>query len=67
MVKVTKQTLIEQALNEQLKERQEIEWKLQKLSKNMDYLERNKSKEENIIIEATYQKHLLDDEIFFEQ
>ena len=42
MVKVTKETLIEQDLNEKLKERREMEWKLQKLAKNMDYLERDK-------------------------
>ena len=65
--KVTKQTLIEQALNEQLKERQEMERKLQKLAKTMDYLERAKREEEAPLIEAAYQKHLLDDEIFFTQ
>ena len=42
MVKVTKETLIEQDLNEKLKERWEMEWKLQNLAKTMDYLERDK-------------------------
>ena len=46
MVEVTKQTLIEQVLNEQLKEWQEMECKLQKLAKAMDYLEREKIEEE---------------------
>jgi len=65
--KVTKQILMEQALHEQLKERQEMERKLQKLAKTMDYLERAKREEEAPLIEAAYQKHLVDDEIFFEQ
>jgi len=58
---------MEQALHEQLKERQEMERKLQKLAKTMDYLERAKREEEAPLIEAAYQKHLVDDEIFFEQ
>ena len=45
MVKVIKHTLIEHALNEQLKERKEMEGKLQKLEKTMDYLERAKREE----------------------
>ena len=36
--KVTKQILMEQALHDQLKERQEMELKLQKWAKTMDYL-----------------------------
>ena len=32
-----------------------------------DYLERAKREEETHLIEASYQKHLVDDEIFFEQ
>ena len=40
--KVTKKILMEYALYEQLKERQEMERKLQKLAKTMDYLERAK-------------------------
>ena len=58
---------MERDLYEQLKERQEMERKLQKLAKTMDYLERTKREEEAPLIEATYQKHLLDDEIFFTQ
>ncbi|KAG8053615.1 hypothetical protein GUJ93_ZPchr0001g30626 [Zizania palustris] len=41
---VTKQAVMELALNEQLKERQELEKKLQKLAKTMDYLERAKGR-----------------------
>ena len=44
-----------------------MERKLQKLAKNMDYLERAKREEEAPLIEATYQNHLVDDEIFFTQ
>ena len=58
MVKVTKETLIEQDLNEKLKERWEMEWKLQKLAKTMDYLERDKREEETHLIEAAYQDGL---------
>ena len=65
--KVTKKTLIEHPLNEQLKERHQMEHKLHKLEKTMDYLERAKIEEETHLIEATYQNHLVDDEIFFEQ
>ena len=43
-----------------------MERKLQKLAKTMDYLERTKRQEETHLIEAFYQKHLVDDEIFFE-
>ena len=63
--KVTKKILMEQAFYEQLKERHEIESKLQKLAKTMDYLERDKREEESPLIEATYQNHLVDDEILF--
>ena len=67
MVKVTNYTLIEQDLNEKLKETQEMEWKLQKLANTMDYLEMAKRVEETQLIEAAYQKNLVDDEIFFEK
>ena len=50
MVEITKQTLIEQVLNAQLKERWEMERKLQKLAKTMDYLERAKREEETHLI-----------------
>ena len=44
-----------------------MEHKLQKLAKTMDYLEMDKREEETHLIEAAYQNHLVDDEIFFEQ
>eukprot|EP00252_Welwitschia_mirabilis_P011385 TRINITY_DN2560_c0_g2_i1.p1 TRINITY_DN2560_c0_g2~~TRINITY_DN2560_c0_g2_i1.p1 ORF type:complete len:988 (-),score=247.89 TRINITY_DN2560_c0_g2_i1:58-3021(-) len=64
---VTKQDVLEQVLIEQLKERQEMERKLQKLAKTMDYLERARREEEAPLIEAAYQKRLVDDKLFFEQ
>ncbi|KAL5981079.1 hypothetical protein ACLOJK_028999 [Asimina triloba] len=57
--KVTKQSLMELALSEQLRERQEMEKKLQKMAKTMDYLERAKREEEVPLIEEAYMQHLV--------
>ncbi|XP_077214480.1 eukaryotic translation initiation factor 3 subunit A-like [Tasmannia lanceolata] len=65
--KVTKQSLIELALSEQLKERQEMEKKLQKLAKTMDYLERAKREEEAPLIEAAFQERLVEEKILHER
>ncbi|KNA03329.1 hypothetical protein SOVF_210250, partial [Spinacia oleracea] len=51
--KLTKQALMELALNEQLREKQEMEKKLQKLNKQMDYLERANREEAAQLIEST--------------
>lgn len=64
---MTKQSLMEEALNEQQRERQESERKLQKLAKTMDHFERAKREEEAPLIDAAYQKRLEDDAVFFEQ
>ncbi|XP_020706128.1 eukaryotic translation initiation factor 3 subunit A-like [Dendrobium catenatum] len=56
--KVTKQALIEMALSEQLKERQEMEKKLQRLAKTMDYMERAKREEEAPLIEQAFDQRL---------
>ncbi|THU67772.1 hypothetical protein C4D60_Mb05t28220 [Musa balbisiana] len=64
--KVTKQTLIELALSEQLKERQDLEKKLQKLAKTMDYMERAKREEEAQLIEQAFQQRLVEEKIFHE-
>ncbi|RZB48399.1 Eukaryotic translation initiation factor 3 subunit A isoform B [Glycine soja] len=48
--KITKQTLMELTLTEQLRERQEMEKKLQKLAKTMDYLERAKREEKERLV-----------------
>ncbi|XP_047340607.1 eukaryotic translation initiation factor 3 subunit A-like [Impatiens glandulifera] len=59
--KVTKQSLMELALTEQLRERQEMEKKLQKLAKTMDYLERAKREEAAPLIEAAFQRRLVEE------
>lgn len=65
--KLSKQHLMEEALSEQIKERQEMERKLQKLSKTMDHLERAKREEERPLIEEAYRKRLQDDEKFYQE
>ncbi|KAJ8772048.1 hypothetical protein K2173_027225 [Erythroxylum novogranatense] len=65
--KVTKQTLMERALSEQLRERQEMEKKLQKLARTMDYLERAKREEEASLIEAAYQRRLVEEKLLHER
>ncbi|KAL6960070.1 Eukaryotic translation initiation factor 3 subunit A [Sarracenia purpurea var. burkii] len=65
--KVTKQTLMELALSEQLRERQEMEKKLQKLAKTMDYLERAKREEAAPLIKAAFQHRLLEENIIHER
>lgn len=60
--KITKKTLMELALNEQLREKQEMEKKLQKLAKTMDYLERAKREEAAPLIEAAFQRRLAEEE-----
>jgi len=67
VTKLTKQILMEEALSEQMKERQEMERKLLKLSKTMDHLERAKREEERPLIEEAYHKRLRDDESFYQQ
>ncbi|XP_010541009.1 PREDICTED: eukaryotic translation initiation factor 3 subunit A isoform X2 [Tarenaya hassleriana] len=59
--KVTKKSVMARALSEQLKERQEMEKKLQKLAKTMDYLERAKREEAAPLIEAAYQRRLVEE------
>ncbi|KAK8941301.1 Eukaryotic translation initiation factor 3 subunit A [Platanthera zijinensis] len=65
--KVTKQALIEMALSEQLKERQELEKKLQRLAKTMDYMERAKREEEAPLIEQAFLQHLAEEQIIHER
>ncbi|KAG2587284.1 hypothetical protein PVAP13_5NG132100 [Panicum virgatum] len=64
---LTKEAIMELALSEQLKERQEMEKKLQKLAKTMDYLERAKRQEEAPLIEQAFQKRLEEEKILHEQ
>ncbi|XP_044471259.1 eukaryotic translation initiation factor 3 subunit A-like isoform X2 [Mangifera indica] len=65
--KVTKQSLMERALTEQLRERQEMEKKLQKLAKTMDYLERAKREEAAPLIEAAFQRRLVEEKVLHER
>lgn len=65
--KVTKQALMELALSEQLKERQELEKKLQKLAKTMDYMERAKREEEALLLEQAFQQRLVEEKILHER
>lgn len=64
---VTKQTIMEMALSEQLRERQEMEKKLQKLAKTMDYLERAKREEAAPLIEAAFQRRLVEEKVLHER
>ncbi|CAI9760741.1 unnamed protein product [Fraxinus pennsylvanica] len=65
--KITKQHLMELALTEQLRERQEMEKKIQKLAKTMDYLERAKRDEAAPLIEAAFQLRLSEEEALHER
>lgn len=58
---------MELTLTEQLRERQEMEKKLQKLAKTMDYLERAKREEAAPLIEAAYQQRLVEERILHER
>ncbi|EOY11582.1 hypothetical protein SCA6_003314 [Theobroma cacao] len=64
--KLTKQTLLERAMNEQLKERQEQEKRLQKVAKTMDHLERAKREEAAPLIEAAFQQRLVEEKVLHE-
>ncbi|XP_024962459.1 eukaryotic translation initiation factor 3 subunit A-like [Cynara cardunculus var. scolymus] len=65
--KVTKQTLMELALQEQVRERQEMEKKLQKLIKTMDHFERAKREEAAPLIEAAYERRLGEEKLHHER
>ncbi|KAK1326232.1 Eukaryotic translation initiation factor 3 subunit A [Acorus calamus] len=65
--KLTKQSLIELHISEQLKERQEMEKKLQKLAKTMDYMERARREEEVALIADAYRLRLREEEILHER
>lgn len=65
--KVTKQTLLDMAMSEQMKERDDREKKLNKLSKTMDHLERAKREESAPLIEAAYQQRLVEERVLHER
>ncbi|KAL3650132.1 Eukaryotic translation initiation factor 3 subunit A [Castilleja foliolosa] len=58
---LTKQALLDLAVTEKLREKQEMEKKLQKLAKNMDYLERAKREDSAPLIEAAFQRRLVEE------
>lgn len=62
-----KKEIMEWSLLEQVRERQEMEKKLQKLAKTMDYLERAKREESAPLIEAAFQQRLLEERILHER
>ena len=64
---MTKEEAMEFALSEQLRERQEMEKKLQKLAKTMDYLERAKREESAPLIEAAFQQRLVEERVLHER
>ncbi|KAL3624614.1 Eukaryotic translation initiation factor 3 subunit A [Castilleja foliolosa] len=64
--KLTKEALMELARSEQLREKQEMEKRLLKLGKNMDYLERAKREESTPLIEAAFQRRLVEEEALHE-
>ena len=65
--KLDKRTLMEDAIKEQIKERQEMERKLVRLAKSMDHLERAKREEEVPLIEAAYKEKMVEDEKFHKE
>ncbi|KAL7109650.1 hypothetical protein ACP275_06G187300 [Erythranthe tilingii] len=60
--KITRQSLMELAVNEQMREKQEMEKRLQKLGKTMDHLERAKREEAAPLIETLFQHRLTEEE-----
>ena len=62
--KIDKRSLMEDAIKEQIKERQDMERKLVRLAKMMDHLERAKREEEVPLIEAAYKVKMAEDEKF---
>ncbi|KAM0014546.1 putative proteasome component (PCI) domain, eukaryotic translation initiation factor 3 subunit A [Helianthus debilis subsp. tardiflorus] len=65
--KVTKQTLMELATQEQVREQQEMEKKMQKLIKTMDHFERAKREEAAPLIEAAFQSRLAEEKLLHER
>ncbi|CAA0841146.1 Eukaryotic translation initiation factor 3 subunit A [Striga hermonthica] len=63
---LTREELMELAHNDLLKEKQEMERKLVKLCKTMDYLERAKREEAAPLIEASFQRRLVEEEALHE-
>ena len=65
--KLDKRSLMEDAIKEQIKERQDMERKLVRLAKMMDHLERAKREEEVPLIEAAYKVKMTEDEQYHKE
>mmetsp|Transcript_33886 Transcript_33886/g.95996 ORF Transcript_33886/g.95996 Transcript_33886/m.95996 type:complete len:1014 (-) Transcript_33886:241-3282(-) len=65
--KIDRQALMHEALTEQLKERQELERKLARLTKQMDHFERAKREEEVPLLEEAYKQQMIDDEVYHKE
>ncbi|KAI3951766.1 hypothetical protein MKW98_013824 [Papaver atlanticum] len=63
----TTQQILEMAIQEQLKARQELEKRLQKLAKTMDHMERARREEEAPLIDAAFQQRLVEGKIAHER
>ncbi|KAI3949498.1 hypothetical protein MKW92_024906 [Papaver armeniacum] len=63
----TKQQIMEMARQEQLKARQELEKRLQKLAKTMDHMERARREEEAPLVDAAFQQRLVEGKIAHER
>eukprot|EP00239_Pterosperma_sp_CCMP1384_P002815 CAMPEP_0197846884 /NCGR_PEP_ID=MMETSP1438-20131217/4694_1 /TAXON_ID=1461541 /ORGANISM="Pterosperma sp., Strain CCMP1384" /LENGTH=1059 /DNA_ID=CAMNT_0043458663 /DNA_START=84 /DNA_END=3263 /DNA_ORIENTATION=- len=66
-VKLDKRQLMEDAISEQIKERQEMERKIQRLSRNMDHLERARRENEVQLLEKLYLDQLVIAKQYFEE
>lgn len=64
---LTKKSVMEYNMNEQLREKQEMEKKFQKLAKTMDHLERAKREEAAPLIEAAFQQRLVEEKVLHER
>jgi len=65
--KLDKRQLMEDALQEQIKERQEAEKKLQRLAKQLDHLERAKREEEAPLLAQAYEDQKVSDREYHEE
>lgn len=65
--KLNKRQLMEEALTESIRERQELERKLSKLSKTMDYFERAKREKERALLLEAFKQRQQDDEVYYNQ
>jgi translation initiation factor 3 subunit A len=65
--KLDKRSLMQDAIKEQIKERQDMERKLVRLAKSMDHLERAKREEEVPLIEAAYKVKMTEDEQYHKE